>query len=59
MSAIVCILPNKSEKDVDVLSEADAVHYHKMQQRGYSFKKKVVVHKPIDSSKICTGACEG
>ena len=59
MEAIICILPNKEEKEITPVSDKDAVHYFTMQDRGYLFKKKIVVHKPIDENKMCVDSCGG
>ena len=58
LSTVVCILPNGKKTEVDILTQTDAEHCFKMQERGYTFKKKVVVHKEVDQSKICTDSCE-
>ena len=56
MSQVVCVLPNGSEKIVDIMSEKDAKHYFEMQDRGYTFRKKVVIHRAVEGT--CE-SCEG
>ena len=57
LSTVSCTLPNGDIKELTIVKTPE--HYHKMQERGYAFEKKVKVHTPIDQSKICTDACEG
>ena len=56
MSQVICVLPNKDEKTIDIMSENDAKYYFEMQDRGYTFKKKVTIHQAVESS--CQ-SCEG
>jgi len=56
LSDVICVLPDGTEKEVSILSSKDVTHYHDMQERGYSFKKAIVIHKAVDST--CIG-CEG
>jgi len=56
LSDVICVLPDGTEKEVSILSPKDVTHYHDMQERGYSFKKAIVIHKAVDST--CIG-CEG
>ena len=59
LSTVTCTLPDGQSKPVDIMTEKDAQHYFEMQDRGYTFERKLVVHKGVDPDKICTGACEG
>ena len=56
MSEVVCVLPEGQEKIISIMSEKDAKYYFEMQDRGYSFRKKVVIHRAVESS--CQ-SCEG
>ena len=56
LSDVICVLPDGTEKEVSILSSKDVTYYHDMQERGYSFKKAIVIHKAVDST--CIG-CEG